>query len=468
VAHLLNLVYLLLLLCVSPWLLYQAIFHGKYRAGFAAKLLGRVPRRTGDAPCIWLHAVSVGEVNLLGPLINQLRARRPDCTVVISSTTATGFELARRVYPQLAVFYCPLDFTWATQTAMRRVRPDLLVLAELELWPNLIRAARRQATKIAVINGRLSDNSFRGYRRLGPFMRGLLAKIDLIVVQNEQYAQRFRALGADPQRIHISGSIKFDGAQTDRENPTTQRLRALAGFEAGDSVLLAGSTQSGEEAAALDAFRACREAYPALRLILVPRHPHRFRPVARWLASQGEPFVLRSALGPQDAGPTAEVRILLVDAVGELGAWWGTADVGFVGGSLGSRGGQNMIEPAAFGAAVCFGPNTRNFRDVVTALLAEEAAVVVEDTAALTRFVRDCLEDEAYRHGLGQRAQNLVLAQQGATRRTMDWLLQLVPQAKSPVTTERGTLQGPHPSGVQTVGHCSGISTDRQSETSEP
>jgi 3-deoxy-D-manno-octulosonic-acid transferase len=162
------------------------------------------------------------------------------------------------------------------------------------------------------------------------------------------------------------------------------------------------------------------------------------------------------------------VRILLVDAVGELGAWWGTADVGFVGGSLGSRGGQNMIEPAAFGAAVCFGPNTRNFRDVVTALLAEEAAVVVEDTAALTRFVRDCLEDEAYRHGLGQRAQNLVLAQQGATRRTMDWLLQLVPQAKSPVTTERGTLQGPHPSGVQTVGHCSGISTDRQSETSEP
>ena len=167
VPYLLNLFYLLLILVAAPWLAYTAIRKGKYREGYAAKLLGRVPRRASKNPCIWLHAVSVGEVNLLAPLIREIERHRPDWECVISTTTMTGMALARKKYAPHTVFYCPLDFSWAAAAAMRRIRPDLLVLAELELWPNLIRAARRFGARVAVINGRLSEHSFRGYRWTG-------------------------------------------------------------------------------------------------------------------------------------------------------------------------------------------------------------------------------------------------------------------------------------------------------------
>ena len=168
VPYLLNVIYLLLILFSLPWLVWQAVRKGKYRRGYAAKFLGLVPRRESDKTCLWLHAVSVGEVNLLLPLVRLIKTERPDWQCVISTTTAAGMELARKKFPQLAVFYCPLDFTWATAAAMRRVRPDILVLAELELWPNLVRAARRHGARVAVINGRLSEHSFRGYRRIRP------------------------------------------------------------------------------------------------------------------------------------------------------------------------------------------------------------------------------------------------------------------------------------------------------------
>ena len=214
--------------------------------------------------------------------------------------------------------------------------------------------------------------------------------------------------------------MKYDGAQTDRCNPTTERLRRLAGFDQGDLVFLAGSTQEPEEALALAAWQSLRSEWPALRLVLVPRHRERFEAVAKFLESSGVAWQRRSKLEAE--GPQAAARVLLVDAIGELGAWWGTARVAFVGGSLGSRGGQNMIEPAAYGAAVCFGPNTQNFRDIVAAMLAHEAAAVVHDGGELTAFVRRCLADPAYADALGQRAADLVAGQLGATGRTLDLL----------------------------------------------
>ncbi len=422
--YLLNLVYLLLILAAVPWLLYAAVRKGKYREGYAAKFLGRVPRRTSHKTCIWLHAVSVGEVNLLAPLIREIEQQRPDWECVISTTTMTGMALARKKYAHLTVFYCPLDFTWAVAAAMRRIRPHLLVLAELELWPNLVRAARRSGARVAVINGRLSERSFRGYRRIRPLVTRLMKQIDLLAVQDETYAERFRALGARATVVQVTGSIKYDGAQIDRNNPATRRLGRLAGFAEEDLVLLAGSTQEPEEAVALDVYRGLSPAWPRLRLVLVPRHPDRFPAVARLLDDSGIPWQRRTEL--EDRGPDPAARVLLVDVVGELSAWWGTAAVAFVGGSLGNRGGQNMIEPAGYGAAVCFGPNTRNFRDVVSAMLARDAAVVVDGADALRRFVRRCLEDPAYAAGLGDRARSLVLRQLGASRRTFELLEELV------------------------------------------
>lgn len=413
--YLLNLVYVLLLIVASPWLVWQAIRKGKYREGFAAKFLGSVPVRSSDRYCLWIHAVSVGEVNLLAPLLAQIAGRHPDWECAVSTTTMTGLALARKKYPGLTVFYCPLDFSWAVRRAMRRVRPNVLVLAELELWPNLVRAAKESDARVAVINGRLSEHSFRGYRRIAPLARAVLRQIDCIAAQDDSYAERFLKLGARPETVSVTGSMKYDGAQTDRDNPLTSRLRTLAGFCPDDIVFLAGSTQEGEEAAALAAFVALKDAWPKLRLVLVPRHPDRFDAVAAMLDASGTPWQRRSKLD----GSSAPARVLLVDTVGELGGWWGMAQIAFVGGSLGSRGGQNMIEPAAYGAAVSFGPNTRNFRDIVAAMLARQAAVVVDDPAGLAAFVRHCLEHPAEAAAMGARARQLVQEQLGATGRTL-------------------------------------------------
>ncbi len=399
--YLFNLLYAALIVVAAPWLVYQAVRRGKYRAGLAQKFLGRVPVRTGNRPCLWLHAVSVGEVNLLAPLLAEIRRTRPEWECVISATSVTGYTLARKKYADYTVFYCPLDFSWAVRGAMRRIRPDGLVLAELELWPNLIRAAREAGARVAIINGRLSEHSFRGYRRARLLLQPLVRQIDLIAVQNEEFAGRFRALGAREDAIRVTGSIKFDGAQTNRANPATVALAGAAGFAAEDIVFLAGSTQQPEESLALAAYESLRDRFPRLRLVLVPRHPERFGEVADMLAASGVRWQRRSKLGD---GVDTAARVLLVDTVGELGAWWGTSHIAFVGGSIHKRGGQNMIEPAAYGAAVSFGPNTRNFRDIVAQLLMADAAVVVRDGHDLTTFVERCLEDPEFARNLGQRA----------------------------------------------------------------
>lgn len=425
--YLLNIFYAALLAVLSPWLLWSAVRKGKYRAGYGAKFLGLVPRRTGNAPCVWLHAVSAGEVNLLQPLVDRIRHDFPHCECVLSTTTRTGFEIAAKKYAGLTVFYCPLDFSWSVRTALRRIRPDLLVLAELELWPNLIRESHRRGTFVAVVNGRLSERSARGYGRIRRFVQPLLRCIDLIAVQSEEYAKRFTELGADPSVVHVTGSMKFDGAQTNRANEMTNRLRQLAGINDNDIVFLAGSTQSPEEALAIETYRSLKDEFANLRLILVPRHPERFAEVAQLLERSGLPWQRRSEL---ESARDETARILLVDCMGELSAWWGCAHVGYVGGSMGKRGGQSMIEPAAYGVAVSFGPKTHNFRDVVRMMLAREAAVVVQDGSELNAFIESCLRDQDRMQALGTRAQKLVSEQLGATAKTAALLSRLLPEAK--------------------------------------
>lgn len=417
--YLFNLAYLALIVIASPWLLYSALRKGKYRGGLAAKWFGQVPVRESKRKCAWLHAVSVGEVNLLAPLLAELERRHPAWEFVISTTSATGYALAKKKYASKTVFYCPLDFTWAVKNALRRLRPDVLILAELELWPNLIMAAKQHGAAIAVFNGRLSERSFRGYRRIRPLVARVLAKIDLIAVQNATYAERFLALGAG--NVVVAGNVKFDGAETCRENLRTRKLAALAGIGNDDVVFLAGSTQAPEEELALATFEQWRLQHANLRLILVPRHAERFAEVAAMLDRANVVWDRRSRLENRHAQPDA--RILLVDVIGELGAWWGTAQIGFVGGSLlNRRGGQNMIEPAAYGVAVAYGPETRNFRDIVQLMEERRAAEVVRSGDELTAFVGRCLNDPTYRQALATAAQQLVRDQLGATARTADLL----------------------------------------------
>ena len=415
----LNLAYVALLLAVSPVLLYRRWVHGKYRDGWSEKLWGRLPERDGSRPCLWLHAVSVGEVLQLRPLMNLLTSQRPGWDFVITTTTRTGLDVAKKEFAQHTVCYCPLDFSWAVRRAIARVKPSAIVLVELELWPNLVLTANRLGVPLALINGRVSEKSFRGYRRIRPLISRLLSGFELLAVQNEEYADRLRTLGAPNERLHLTGSIKFDGVKSDRANAKTSELRQFFGLRSDERIFIAGSTQAPEESFALDTWQTLRSEFPNLRLILVPRHKERFDEVAALVISRGLTLQRRS----NEVSTSGDV--LLLDTLGELGACWGLAEVAFVGGSLTQRGGQNMLEPAAFGAAVLFGPNTWNFRDIVEQLLSRDSARVVRSADELTSTVRMLLRDSAEAIQLGSRARDFVATQQGAAARTVDLLLRL-------------------------------------------
>jgi 3-deoxy-D-manno-octulosonic-acid transferase len=382
------------------------------------KILGTTPRRRSDQPCAWFHGVSVGEIHLLRQVVDAFRQRHPDWECVISTTTDTGHSEACKRFPDLEIFYWPYDFTWAVKRALKRIRPSLVLLVESELWPNFIRAAHRQQIPVAVINGPMSPRSSRRYHLLKKLVQRVLKKVDLFLVQTEDYARNFRTLGVQPERIHVTGSVKYDGVVTDRRNPRTEELRRLLNILPSELVWIAGSTQAPEESIVLDIFRKVKEAHSNVRLIMVPRHKDRFDEVAGLLEKSGASCLRRSSLRAPVCDRNA---IILVDSIGELGALWGLADVALVGGSFdGKRGGQNMIEPAAYGAAVVFGPHVWNFWDTVDRLKAAGAAVQVQNSAALRKVILRLLSDPAARQQLGSAAQNLVLAQQGATERTLD------------------------------------------------
>ena len=426
----LDLAYLVAALLALPWVVWRKLSGGRPVAAPWMRFTGSIPSPpapAANASRIWLHGVSVGEVQLLSALAAELHAqaeaagRSIDC--VISSSTTTGLELAaKRLGPDRA-FPCPLDFTWAVDRVLDRVRPDLIVLGELELWPTLLARAAHRGIPVVVANGRMSERSAAGYGRVAWLARRMLGRVTTVAARSQADADRFAALGA--RDVVVTGSLKFDGVRGDRTAPDVQRLRQLAGFAATDIVFLAGSTQSPEESLAIDTFRSLAPSHPALRLVIVPRHVERTAEIAALLDASGLRWQLRSRLDevPTDLSAGAPLQhptcVLLIDTTGELSWWWGTATIAFVGGSLdGIRGGQNMLEPAAYAAAVCFGPHTRNFRDEVRRLLDADAAVVVPDGPALTTFVGRCLADPAWAAELGVRAAALVAAHRGATATT--------------------------------------------------
>jgi 3-deoxy-D-manno-octulosonic-acid transferase len=365
-------------------------------------------------------------------VLEELERVRPDVELVLSTTTVTGHDVARDKYPRCRVVFFPLDFSWAVRAAFDRIRPTTVSLVELELWPNFLAEARRRGVPVGVVNGRLSERSHRGYGRLGFLARRMFGALAYAAAQSPEYARRFVSLGVPVDRVEVTGSIKFDRIEADRDNPRTAELRRSLGIAEGERVFIAGSTQDPEERLAIEAWRSLRDEFPDLRLVLVPRHKERFEEVAKLVRSEGLPLLRRSevrqgrgtpdAARDLDAGP-----VLLLDTLGELAACWGLADVAFVGGSLTRRGGQNMIEPAAYGAAVLFGPNTWNFRDIVALLLDANAARVVRDGSELRDAVGTLLRDERTRLEMGRRARELVLAQQGATKRTVERIVAYLP-----------------------------------------
>lgn len=417
----LNCVWLLVFAVSLPWLAWRFVFKGKNRGGWKQKFFGlvNVLEKQSGSKRVWLHAVSVGEVHLLKTLISHLLEFNGELDVVVSTTTETGYDRAIALFgDEYQVCFFPFDFSWAIRNAIRRIDPNLLVLAELELWPNLIQLASESELPVFVANGRLSKNSHRNYRRFGFLTRSMFQNLHRVAAQDDISAERFVDCGCDSQRVTVAGNLKYDAIETNRSNSKSNACRVIArdfGIFESDQILIAGSTQIEDESTSIDAWVQLRKTNPDLKLIIVPRHPDRICEIERMLAGKG----LNANRRSQHGSRMVDSDILIVDVIGELSGWWALADVAFVGGSMGSRGGQNMIEPAAYGIPVCFGPNTSNFQSTVDRLLAAEAAKVVHNADELVSFVSAMLTDTFESKAIGNRAQELVLQHCGAAKRTV-------------------------------------------------
>jgi 3-deoxy-D-manno-octulosonic-acid transferase len=426
----------------APWYWLQGRRRGRSLPQLWARCTGRTASlglRGSGSPRIWMHGVSAGEVALLEKLWRALQQRCPNVELAVSTTTTSGMEMAKKRFSHTHAFYFPLDFSWAVRRALAGVNPHLVVLAEAELWPNFLKACQRSGIPVALVNARLSDRTYRRLKRLPWLARRLYRCLSLISVQNELYAQRFRSLGICPDRLVVAGSMKFDGLETDRQNARTQQLRRLFRIAEDEVVLVAGSTSAPEEELVLAAYKAARARCSRLRLVLVPRHPERCGEVEQLVHQHGFACARRSQLPHaflESADGQPEGFIILVDSVGELSAIWGLAHVGFVGGSFVPRGGQNMLEPAAYGVPTVFGPMTWNYRDAVEALLQVRGAWSATSPQQLIQAVVHLVTDPGLRERMGRAAAKLVAAHRGATERTAELLLQLLARPPSKAGTK--------------------------------
>jgi 3-deoxy-D-manno-octulosonic-acid transferase len=412
----------LTLILTLPYWLMQMSRHGKYRSGLRERL-GKVPRHLvtkSTKSTIWVHAVSVGEVRAVSQLITGLRLSFPQHRIVLSTTTDTGQKLARKTFGAENVFYFPLDFTFAIRPYLRLLRPELVVMGETEFWPNFLRLAHASGAVVAVVNARISDRSWPQYRRFRFFYSRILQAIDLFLAQTEEDAQRLREIGALPDRVSVSGNLKFD-APAPAAPPVVASLRASLQQSGAGPVIVCGSTVDEEEPLLLRAFESILPSFPRTVMILAPRQPERFNTVAQLLEKLGIRFWRRSLW----AGDAIAGGVLLIDTIGELAALYALADIAFVGGSLVPQGGHNIIEPAQHGVAIVVGNHTENFRDIVRIFQSRDAIRVV-GTAELPLVLMELLSNPAARAELGRRAGETLRSQTGAAKRTVAALEQLL------------------------------------------
>jgi 3-deoxy-D-manno-octulosonic-acid transferase len=419
---------LALFVVVSPYFLYQAIRYKKY-IGSLRQRLGFLPStfNLDGEESIWIHAVSVGEALTARALAADLKARYPRLRLFVSTTTIAGQQVARRSLSQAdAIFYFPFDWTFIVKRTLNLVKPRLFIMMETEIWPNLLRVCRQRDIKTVVINGRISSRSYPRYRLARPFFRRVLADVDRFCMQSDESARRLIDLGADPARVAVTGSLKFDSLELPQPpSHGKPRERVLRFFRISPArpVIVAGSTMRGEEAPLLRAFARIKTLQTTALLVLAPRAPERFGEVERLAREAGFVVARRSEL-PIDAEPRAEVVVL--DSIGELAQLYQIATAVFVGGSLVDNGGHNILEPAIFGKPIVFGPYMQNFKEIRDAFLQNGAAIQVTERE-LDEVLLSLLSDPVRRAGLGAAARALVEANRGAKAKTLDIIANLLP-----------------------------------------
>jgi len=412
--------FLLGFLFYSPLLLWRWWTDPRKRTRVRERM-GFVPPQPGDRPVVWIHGVSVGEVKAAKEFVARLRQQRPDLRVVLSATTPNGHLVATQDHPDLTAVYYPLDLLGFPSRALDRLQPRCVLLMELEIWPNFLQAARKRDIPVAVVNGRISERTFKGYRLL----RGLLPQLDLITrycVQDKAYQKRLLDLGVESSRVVVTGNMKYDSVAAGDHAAAQARLRPWLA-PAGERVVVAGSTHHDEESFLLGAVATAARGAPT-RLVLVPRHPERAPAIGEAIRAAGRRAVRWSEAGAA-LPPLAPDDVVVVDVIGPLQGFYAACDVAFVGGSLIPHGGQNMLEPAAQGKATIFGPHTANFRRDVELLLAAEAVVQASDRESFSRLLGELLADPARCAALGARARAVIVDNRGAAARTFDVVAEL-------------------------------------------
>jgi 3-deoxy-D-manno-octulosonic-acid transferase len=428
-----SLLFTLGILLLGPRFLLDAFSHGKYVEGLKERL-GRLPLiATGGRPVIWLHCVSVGETQAARPLARLLLEKFPEHKLVVSTITRTGQRVAREVFrgEAAAVIYFPFDWAWTVRRALNRVNPTVVLIMETELWPRFLLECRRRAVPVALVNGRLSEKSFRRYKLIRSFIKRVVGCLDMALMQSEADAERIRGLGIEESRVEVSGNVKFDLLASLNEDAKTEDLRQRFRLDGARPLIVAASTHSTEERITIDAFMLLRSSPEGrtARLLIAPRHPERFDEVAALLSSCGLTWSRRSGAASE---VDKESDVILLDSIGELRAVYPLARLVFVGGSLVPTGGHNVLEPAASGACIVTGAHTNNFAAIIDAFLERDALVQLpplkEDEAAQALFAAfsGLLSDEARRQGLIERAGQVLNENRGATYYTAERVAKLL------------------------------------------
>jgi len=423
-----NILFAIFFALSAPYYFRRMWRRGNWRPGFPerfGKFQPDLKQALTNRQVIWLHAVSVGEVNLCTQLIRALELRLPNIKFVVSTTTTTGMaELKHRLPTHVSKIYYPIDRRNWVKRSISVINPEAIVLVEAEIWPNFLWRASHLNIPVFLANARLSDRSFRGYKRFGFLFRKLFESFAGVGAQNETDAQRLQEIGCKPEAIHIVGNLKFDAAKLDeRRNLDVPALFRQLGVPPDAPILIGGSTHNGEEVILAEIAERLRKQFPKLFLILVPRHFERSNEVGRQLRERNVKFVYRNLVGENSKWSDGEVNCLLVNTTGELRFFYKHATVVFVGKSLTAMGGQNPIEPGAMGKAMVFGPNMQNFSDIARNFISANGAVQVRDPETLQNAIAGILGDENRRRQLGENAQGIVRENLGAIDRTVEMIL---------------------------------------------
>ena len=433
-----SIVYTLGFIILLPRFVFDVIFKGKYAAGFKQRL-GFIPKlEPSRNKVIWLHCVSVGEVNAARPLALQITERFPGTKLVVSTTTRTGQQMARTALADVAdlVFYFPFDWRWTIRRAFKRLKPAVVLLTETEIWFNFLRTAHESDARTAIVNGRISERSFRRYGYIRGWMARIFHDIDLALMQENIDATRLMSLGMRAHKVKVTGNLKFDHGVDADETELTGLFRERFGITSDAPLIIAASTHSPEEAWLLDAFKDVLGSsdFVRPRLMIAPRHPERFSEVAELIGGTGLTWTRRSQRASAD---DKLADVILLDSIGELRAAFPLAELVFVGGSLIKHGGQSIFEPAAAGRAILTGPHTSNFDSAVKEFLDKDALVQLpalsntQIVPALVKTFNELLSDDERRKMLGDAASKVMQQNHGAVGRTLDYLEPLIGNAEA-------------------------------------